>query len=158
MKRRGVALITGAATGMGFEVARKLCLDGWKVVAVDLDAARGEKALVQLGPHSAFVQANVSKYEDQLIAFQRAETLYGSIDFVFANAGILGKADFYDKVQQWPPRAPSLAVQDVCLTGVIYTCHLAMQFMRRNSPPGGVIIMTGSGMFETVMLNQTLLR
>jgi 15-hydroxyprostaglandin dehydrogenase (NAD) len=157
MKNSGVALVTSAAAGMGLEVARKLCLDGWKVVAVDRDVEQGKKAALELGPLSTFIQADVTKYEDQLAAFECAEALYGSIDFVFANAGILGKADFYNHVEQWPPKAPSLAVQDVCLTGVIYTCHLAMQFMRRNSPPGGIIIITASGTFDMVFHDSIIL-
>lgn len=140
-----VALITGAAAGMGFAVAKRLIEESWNVIVVDLNKEQGEYAVKQLGSSSTFIRANVVQYEDQLAAFKQAEKLHGRIDFVFANAGILGKADFYDRAEEWPPQAPSLAVQDICLTGVTYTSYLAMHFMRRNSTSGGVIVMTASG-------------
>ncbi|KAF2648442.1 NAD(P)-binding protein [Lophiostoma macrostomum CBS 122681] len=142
---KGVALITGGASGMGFGVAERLCRDGWAVVVVDLNEQQGAKAIETLGRNSAhFIRANVTDYREQASAFEEAVKVYGRLDFVFANAGIIGKADFYDHADQLLPKPPSLAVQDICLTGVIYTSHLALNYMRRNSPGGGVIVMTAS--------------
>lgn len=139
------ALITGGASGMGLAVAEELNRLGWNIAIVDLNAQQANQALPKLASSSIFCRANVVKYQEQLEAFEKARATFGSIDFVFANAGIIGKADFYNEADAWPPEPPSLAVQDICLTGVIYTCHLAMHFMRRNEVPGGTIVMTASG-------------
>jgi NAD(P)-dependent dehydrogenase (short-subunit alcohol dehydrogenase family) len=87
----------------------------------------------------------VASYDGQVAAFEKAVEIFGSIDFVFANAGIAGASGFYSIADMWPPKPPSLLVQDICLTGVVYTSHLAMHYMRRNKVPGGSIIMTASG-------------
>lgn len=42
-----------------------------------------------------------------------------------------------------------MTVQDVNLTGVVYSAHLAMHYMRRNTKPGGVLVMTASGQYST---------
>ena len=143
-----VAIVTGGAAGMGFAVASKLIQDtGWEVILVDLNEKVGLDAVASLGGSARFVKADVTKYEEQLAAFETAFNLHSRLDFVFANAGIAGKADFYDITDLWPPKAPSLIVEDVCLRGIIYSCHLGMHFMRRNKIiRGGVIVTTASGM------------
>jgi len=138
------AIVTGGAAGMGLAVAPKLIQDGWSVTIVDLNERLGTDVAVSLGKNAAFVQADVTRYSDQVAAFETTFGAYGRIDFVFANAGIAGKADFYDAPTSWPPEPPSMLVEDICLRGVIYTSHLAMQYMRRNKPVGGVIVTTAS--------------
>ncbi|EON98836.1 putative 15-hydroxyprostaglandin dehydrogenase (nad(+)) protein [Phaeoacremonium minimum UCRPA7] len=140
-----VALITGGGSGMGFAVAQKLVRENWLVAIVDLNEDDGLKAARDLGSNASFVKANVVKYNEQLEAFEKTFTKHGRLDFVFANAGIAGLPDFYDKAKTWPPQPPSLLVQHVNLTGVEYSAYLAMHYMRRNNEPGGVIIITASG-------------
>jgi 15-hydroxyprostaglandin dehydrogenase (NAD) len=137
-----VALITGGASGMGHAVAEALSRSSWRIAIVDLNADQSEQAF---GPSALFIRADVTSYDDQLRAFETIKKTFGRIDFVFANAGVIGKADFYLEPEAWPPKAPSLAAEDICLKGVIYTSYLAMHFMRRNAQPGGVIVMTASG-------------
>ena len=139
------ALITGGASGMGLAVAQELSRSGWQVAIVDLNEKQAKEALTTLGPSSMFLRGDVSSYEDQLTAFIKVKEAFGRIDFVFANAGIIGNSSFYDQAKQWPPKIPSLSVQDIGLTGVIYSCYLGMHFMRQNQPIGGSIVMTASG-------------
>jgi 15-hydroxyprostaglandin dehydrogenase (NAD) len=143
--KKRVALITGGASGMGLAVAERLSNIGWNIAVVDLNEQQSEPVLALLGPSAIFVRANVVHYDELLVAFQKTRDHFGSIDFVFANAGIIGRVEFYDVAMQWPPKAPMLAVQDICLTGVIYTSYLAMHFMRQNHKGEGVIVMTASG-------------
>ena len=129
---------------MGLAVATELCQRGWTIVIMDVDEAVGNTAVTQLGSTAKFFKADVTNYEDQRKVFEATFELYGRIDFVFANAGIAGKADFYDRSDEAKP--PSLLVMSICLTGVIYSSHLSINFMRRNTTPGGVIVTTASGM------------
>ena len=133
---------------MGLAVAEELFRSAWNIAIVDLNETQAQQALLRLGTSAIFVRADVTKYDQQLAAFQKTKDTYGQIDFVFANAGIIGKADFYDKPEQWPPKPPSLLIQEICLTGVIYTSHLAMHFMRQNATAGGVLVMTASGQYS----------
>lgn len=130
---------------MGFAVAKRLAEEGWHLTIVDLNESQGIKAVDELGGKATFLKADVTKYGDQLAAFEQTFTKHGRLDFVFANAGIAEKADFYDKPGAWPPKPPTMLSQEVNLTGVVYSSYLAMHFMRRNKIPGGVIVMTASG-------------
>jgi 15-hydroxyprostaglandin dehydrogenase (NAD) len=65
---------------------------------------------------------------------------------VFANAGILDVADFYQKSDTLPPPEPSLLTSKVSCDGAIYSAYLAMHYFRRNPTPGGSLIVTSSGM------------
>ncbi|KFH42411.1 hypothetical protein ACRE_068700 [Hapsidospora chrysogenum ATCC 11550] len=145
MAESQVALVTGGGAGMGLATATKLIESGWKVIIVDLNNETGLKAAEGLGKNATFVQADVTKWDDQVGAFEHAVELHGQINFVFANAGIAGRAGFYDAATTWPPERPSLIVEEVCLKGVVYTSYLAMHYMRGNKPSGGVIVTTASG-------------
>ena len=140
-----VALITGGAAGMGYAVASRLMEDGWKVTLVDRNKELGDKAAQALGEGADFIAADVTKYEEQATAFEQSFVTHGRIDFVFANAGIAGNADFYNSTSSWPSQPPVTTVEDVCLKGVIFTSYLAMHYMRRNNPSAGVIVSTASG-------------
>jgi 15-hydroxyprostaglandin dehydrogenase (NAD) len=134
---------------MGLAVAQKLSSEYWNLVIVDLDGKAGAKAVADLSQttQAVFVEADVTNYASQIAAFETAILRFESLDFVFANAGIAGRGGYYDKAADWPPKAPSLLLQDVCLTGVVYSSWLGMHYMRRNKVPGGIIIMTASGSF-----------
>lgn len=144
-----VAIITGGGAGMGFAVAQRLAQEGWFTVIVDVNGDQGQRTVEKLGNNAVFKKANVTIYSEQSSVFEETFIEYGRVDFVFANAGIAGKADFYDIVNYWPPEAPSMTVQDVNLTGVVYSAYLAMHYMRRNTKPGGVLVMTASGQYST---------
>jgi hypothetical protein len=64
---------------------------------------------------------------------------------VFANAGILDVADFYQKPDTLPPPEPSLLTSKVSCDGAIYSAYLATHYFRRNSTLGGSLIVTSSG-------------
>lgn len=150
-----VAIITGGGAGMGLAVAKALVADGWQVALLDVNNEVGEAAAQTLGRSQChFFRADVTKYDELREAFEAVFSSLRRIDFVFANAGIAGRADFYDRVEAetsaWPPQQPSLLVEEICLRGVIFTSHLAMHYMRRNPTPGGVIVSTASGMFTSL--------
>jgi len=66
---------------------------------------------------------------------------------VFANAGIVEKVEFYKKhepdLQGLPPRLDTTVI-DINLKSVVTTAYLAIHFFRKNSKPGGVLVMTAS--------------
>ncbi|CAK7228649.1 hypothetical protein SEUCBS140593_006985 [Sporothrix eucalyptigena] len=149
-----VAIITGGGAGMGLAVATALVKDDWRVALLDVNSAVGKAAAASLAGEKnqddkeslcLFIRTDVTKYDELRAAFEAvAKRWGGNIDFVFANAGIAGKPDFYDEVEG-EPQEPSLLVEEICLRGVVFTSHLAMHYMRRNTPtPGGVIVSTAS--------------
>ena len=89
-----VALITGAANGIGRATALAFAKSGAKVVVVDRDAAGGEATagiIRQQGGEARFVAADVTRSSDVAAYVKAALDAYGRIDCFHNNAGIEGK-------------------------------------------------------------------
>jgi len=92
-----------------------------------------------------FVKTDVTNYDSQVEAFEQVWQTYNQIDFVYANAGIVEKNNFYAVENSLPPPKLPLLVMDVCLTGVVYSAYLSMHYMRQNlHKKGGSIILVSS--------------
>jgi 3-oxoacyl-[acyl-carrier protein] reductase len=90
-----VALVTGAARGIGLATAKRLACEGAAVVLVDLDAGevrRAAEALVADGLTVLGVQADVTRREDVQAMVRTAEERFGRLDILVNNAGIAGRA------------------------------------------------------------------
>jgi rhamnulose-1-phosphate aldolase/alcohol dehydrogenase len=85
---RRVALVTGAAGGIGSAVARRLAGAGACVVLADLDPTDAETLADELGEQARALQVDVSDEESVDRAFEQACLLYGGVDLVVNNAGI----------------------------------------------------------------------
>ncbi|KAK4574374.1 hypothetical protein LTR86_002136 [Recurvomyces mirabilis] len=160
-----VALITGGASGMGYAVAAALSTsktDNWSIHILDLNPDRGATAAKDLGPKTTFHPVNVTSYPSLATAFQQAFRQHKRLDFVFANAGILDAAEFYnrhhhndgeDPSSDEPPPAPKTGVIDIDLTSVITTTHLALHYFRltpytpKSDSPRSLIITASCGGF-----------
>lgn len=132
-----VAVVTGAASGIGLASARRLSSEGASVVAVDLDAAAGSALASELG--GLFVQADVTLPEDVDRVFATTAETYGSIDISFHNAGIAPPDDdsiLETGIEAWR------RVQEVNLTSVYLCCRAVIPYMRRQGR--GSIINTAS--------------
>ena len=89
-----VALITGAANGIGRATALGFAKAGAKIVVVDRDEAGGEATagvIRQQGGEARFVAADVTRSAEVQNYVKAALDAYGAIDCFFNNAGIEGK-------------------------------------------------------------------
>src|SRR5690349_15636773 len=89
-----VALITGAANGIGRAAALGFASRGAKVMVVDRDAAGAERTagtIKQQGGDARFHIADVTKSADVQAYVKATLDSYGSVDCFFNNAGIEGK-------------------------------------------------------------------
>lgn len=83
-----VALVTGAAGGIGFAVARLLADAGATVVLTDIKQAEGERAAGEIGPRARLVSHDVTNACDWKTAIAVAEDCFGPISILVNNAGI----------------------------------------------------------------------
>lgn len=93
------ALITGAASGIGLELARSFAKEGVRVVITDLNEEAGERAAAQLkeqGLTAVFHVCNVTKEEQVKKSIQYAAETFGSLDILINNAGMQHVAPLED--------------------------------------------------------------
>jgi len=83
-----VALVTGAARGIGFETARQMHLRGASVAVLDLDAAEAREAAERIGPRAIGLGGDVTDQSALMSAVAEIVEHFGGLDVAVANAGI----------------------------------------------------------------------
>jgi NAD(P)-dependent dehydrogenase (short-subunit alcohol dehydrogenase family) len=86
-----VALVTGAARGIGFETARQMHLRGASVAVLDLDAEQARDAAERIGPRAIGIGADVTDQNAMFAAVAEVVEKFGGVDVAVANAGIAQK-------------------------------------------------------------------
>ncbi len=136
-----VALITGAASGIGRATAVLFGQEGAKVMCADVNAEGAEQVARQIG-HSggdaASLQVDVSQAADAERMVAETVARWGHIDILFNNAGV----EFGLPVTQVPEQEWDRLI-DVNLKGVFLGCKYAIPEMLKQG--GGSIINTASG-------------
>ena len=94
-----VAVVTGAASGIGAALAGRLVGAGARVVAVDLDGAAAQRVADEIG--AVAVGGDVSDPSVIAAAVEKAESEYGPVDLYFANAGIPGGLGLDAPDERW---------------------------------------------------------
>jgi 3-oxoacyl-[acyl-carrier protein] reductase len=136
-----VAIVTGAASGIGRASAVALAARGAAVVVADVDESGGKETVTQIeseGGRATFVAVDLSRPEAVSDLFNRAKELYGGVDIVHNNAGIVSGEP------EWPDMTPDrmALMMAVNLGAVVYGTHCAVQAMAERG--GGVVINTAS--------------
>jgi NAD(P)-dependent dehydrogenase (short-subunit alcohol dehydrogenase family) len=140
--RGKVALITGAASGLGLEVARQMAAGGAKLVLVDWDQANLEAATGELTKTGAVVksmQGDVSEEPTATRAVDLAKSAFGRLDVLFNNAGIdplRARSVVETEVADWD------RVLDVNVRSAFLMSRAAIPLMREGG--GGSIVNTAS--------------
>lgn len=96
-----VAVITGAASGMGRATALRFAQEGAAVVLTDLNSHGGEEAVAECaaaGGKAVFQRTDVSSEADIKAAVERAVKEYGRLDIMYNNAGVAGALGPIEKV------------------------------------------------------------
>ncbi|HET9014766.1 MAG TPA: SDR family NAD(P)-dependent oxidoreductase [Thermomicrobiaceae bacterium] len=137
-----VALVTGAATGLGLATAQALGQAGASVAVVDLTQERAERTAADLGAAGVTARgwaADVRDGEAIRRVVDEAAATFGRLDVAVANAGVYPNAPFLDMDEdEWR------RVIDTNLTGVFLTCQAAARAMVR-AGGGGRLVTLSSG-------------
>jgi len=83
-----IAIITGAAQGMGASHARRFIKEGAKVILTDLNEEKGQALAMELGENALFIKQDVTKAEEWESVIAVAEEKFGSVNILVNNAGI----------------------------------------------------------------------
>jgi len=136
-----VALITGAASGIGREASLLFAREGARVVVVDISEKGQEtaEAIRRAGGQAHFVQADVSKAQDAERMISEAERVFGRLQILFNNAGISHAED--DDAIRTSEEVWDLTFA-VNVKGVFLGCKYGIPALRRAG--GGSIINTAS--------------
>jgi len=137
-----VALITGAGGGIGGESALLFAAEGAAVVVVDVNESGGRDTVARIqkaGGRGHFVHADVSKDADCARMVKDAEHVFGKLDVLFNNAGIMDSADD-DAVST--PEAVWEKTMAINLKGVFLGCKHGIPALKRAG--GGSVINVAS--------------
>jgi NAD(P)-dependent dehydrogenase (short-subunit alcohol dehydrogenase family) len=139
-----VALVTGAAQGIGRATAETLAAAGARVVALDLQKDRLEqtvRAIAGQGGTAEAVLADISRREDVRGAVERSIDRFGTLDILVANAGIVRIAPFLELDD-----ASWQGVLNVNLTGTFYCMQEAARVMAPRGK-GAIVVIASTNAF-----------
>ncbi|GAA4937152.1 SDR family oxidoreductase [Streptomonospora halophila] len=122
-----VAVVTGAARGLGRLLALRLAREGATLVPVGLEPEELEAVAAECGPAAAAFEADVTDAAALAAAAEQAEQRFGRIDVVVANAGIAAGGPFTDI-----PAAAFDRVVEVNLLGSVATARAFLPALQRS--------------------------
>jgi NADP-dependent 3-hydroxy acid dehydrogenase YdfG len=134
MSTSRIALVTGAASGIGAAIATRLAADGASVVLLARRRDRLEKVAAQIaeaGGTALVVAADVTSEESVANAADLVQERFGDLDLLVNNAGLMQLVPFGDL-----PAADWRRLVDVNLSGVINVTHAFLPALKRSAETG----------------------
>jgi len=145
--KENVAIVTGAAKGIGWGIAKIFIQEGAKVVVVDWDEENGEKTAKELcidGGDAIFVKCDVSNEEQVKAMVEKAMQVYGRIDVLVNNAGVGVYKSFMDATMADWERALNVNLKGQILCSRSVVPHMQAQ------GKGAIVNISSVHAFQTV--------
>jgi NAD(P)-dependent dehydrogenase (short-subunit alcohol dehydrogenase family) len=135
-----VAVVTGAGSGIGREVARALLEDGYRVALAGRREEPLRDTVAAAREHSLVVPTDVTLPDSVRALFDRVRREWARVDVLFNNAGLFGASASFEEIalDHWR------TVVDTNLTGAFLCAQGAFRVMKEQDPRGGRIINNGS--------------
>ncbi len=142
MATTGVAVVTGAGSGLGRSIARALLAAGWQVAAAGRRWAALQETVATAPAAAAAlpVLTDVTVPDSVAALFAAAANRWGRVDLLVNNAGMFGPAGAVDEISV----ADWRQAVDTNLTGAFLCAQQAVRMMKAQDPRGGRIINNGS--------------
>ena len=136
-----VAVVTGAASGIGFGIAKRLAQGGADIALLDINEEAGlqsKKEIQKLGAKVEFYRCNVTSSEDCKVVAEKIFKDFGRIDYLVNCAGVIVRKNVVELTEkEWD------LVLNVTLKGVYVVSHHIIPYMLKSG--GGSIVNIGSG-------------
>jgi len=136
------ALVTGGATGLGYNVVNRLCEAGASVVIASRNETRGNKAVAMFkerGYEVSWIRTDVTKVEDCYKAVEYTVNTYGKIDILVANAACWSNYSYLDVPEDEFDR-----IIDTDLKGAYFTGQAAARAMVRDKIKGKIVFISSA--------------
>ncbi len=128
-----VAIITGAAKGLGEADARLFAQEGAKVIITDVDVENGERVAREIGPQATFMRLDVRHESEWEALIAKVMEKYGKLDILVNNAGIV-ELNTPETITEDKYRL----VMSIMADGCVFGCKHAIAAMKVSG--GGSII------------------
>jgi NAD(P)-dependent dehydrogenase (short-subunit alcohol dehydrogenase family) len=145
-----VALVTGAARGIGFETARQMHLRGASVAVVDLDAEEAREAAERIGERAIGIAADVTDAGAMRAAVAETVERFGGLDVAMANAGLAPPSI---ATMRSVPAEEWERVVEVNLFGVWHTVRAALPQISERK--GHIVVVSSVAAFANGMLGSS---
>jgi len=133
-----VAIVTGAGTGIGQGIAKRLGCEGAKVIVDYVGDPAGandtRRAIEECGSEGAVVAADVTRSDDIRTLVNAAWEKFGSADILVNNAGVEHKSDFWNTEESEYDK-----VMAVNLRGPFFLTQVFVQRLREAKKPGRIV-------------------
>jgi 3-oxoacyl-[acyl-carrier protein] reductase len=135
-----IAIVTGAAQGIGFEICRQIAVEGGIVILNDLYKGMAEKAEAMIREQGGICHAIPGDSSDMSVIHKMIEfavTNYGRVDIAVANAGVTLFGEFLN----YPPES-LYRVMQVNLAGTFFLTQQAALQMKKQRAGGSILLMS----------------
>jgi len=132
-----IALVTGANTGIGLQIAHQLAAAGHTVYVGSRDAARGERAVAEIGGDARLLVLDVT----DTAGISGAAAQVGTLDILINNAGISGDGETADREDIDVLRR----IYETNVFGVVAVTNAFLPALRRSAHPRIVNVSSGTG-------------
>lgn len=134
-----VVVITGAGVGIGFEIAKQLCINGASVLLNDIDESLAKNAAAKIGEHGNCIampgDASDVFFINQMV--NEAVKQLGKLTIAIANAGITLFGDFFE----YKPEALQ-SVMNLNIGGSFFLTQAAAKQMKQQQSGGSILLMS----------------
>jgi len=139
-----VAIITGAARGIGLACAERFSKEGAKIILADVDDEAGlhsEQELREAGGSARFIHTNIAERLDVLNLIASSIENYGKVDILINNAATLDEADFLDLGVDEFDRVIAVNLRGTFLVGQAVARQMVKQ-IEEGGAPGAIVNMS----------------
>jgi 3-oxoacyl-[acyl-carrier protein] reductase len=122
-----IACVTGAASGIGLAIAKKLFDDGYKIAIVDLrEELDGNKIANEIGEGNLYIKADISLESGRQFILENIKSNFGKLDLLVNNAGVAPKVrlDILETTEESYDR-----VMNINLKGTFFLTQLLSNYM-----------------------------